>query len=168
MKTGQRPSEAATSQGMRAFLQLTEAATGTRVVFLRTPRGSPALRTAGLQTSGPQSCKRTHFCCLKPLVCGTLLQQSRKRYSGAVIDPGRPVKSPTAFMFCQTRPFVIELGFPPDSWVSQESGRTVASTFRRWGSCRQLPRGRGAGAGEGETAGRGQRAWPLPSPVPRP
>ena len=146
---------------MRAFLQLTEAGTRTGVVFLRAPR------MAGFQTSGPQSCERTHICCLKPLVCGTLLQQSRKRYSGAVIDPGRPVRSPTAFMFRQTKPFVTELGFLPDPWVSQEGRRTVVSTFRRWCSCRQLPRGRGAGAGEGETAERGQRARPRPRPVPR-
>lgn len=57
MKTGQRPSEAATSQGVRAFLQLTEAATGTCMVFLRAPRGSTALRTAGLQTSAPRAAR---------------------------------------------------------------------------------------------------------------
>ena len=29
--------------------------------------------------SGPQNCERTHFCCLKPPVCGSLLRGRRKR-----------------------------------------------------------------------------------------
>lgn len=92
---------------MRAFLQLIEARTRTGVVFPGAPRGNLALQMAGFQTSGPQSFERTHFSCLKPLVCGDLLQQAGKRYRGDVIDPRWPVKSPTAFMFRQTKPFVI-------------------------------------------------------------
>ena len=92
---------------MRTFLQLKEARTRTGVVFPGAPRGNLALRTAGFQTSGPQSFERTHFSCLKPLVCDALLQQAGKRYRGDVIDPRRPVRSPTAFMFGQTKPFVI-------------------------------------------------------------
>lgn len=136
---------------MRAFLQLTEAGTRTGMVFLRAPW------TAGFRTSGPQSCEMTHFCCLKPLVCGTLSQQSRKRYSGAVIHPGRPVRSPTAFMSRQTKPFVTQLGFPRTHGSARKAGGpwsppsdvgVAADSFRGGGGLGQ-GRGRRPGGGSG-------------------